>query len=203
MKLYKITIVVAVAAILVGCEKETTLKESVFVPDETNSGLPAYSEWGFNTFGAFIDRNIFLFSYSEIPLKIIIENDTTQFLFQGHTGGGYYEDNSLSLKIYFAELNLSEYGDLASFHNTEFILTSDNCRIELIENNQTKHPDIIIGSFVFNRVQNLYVDKRPEQIIISGYFSFNLLIDKVPVSISDGRYDIGIAEYNFFNLDTY
>ena len=42
------------------------------------------------------------------------------------------------------------------------------------------------------------VDKQQYEIILSGVFDFQALINNEPTSISMGRFDVGIANDNFF-----
>jgi hypothetical protein len=57
---------------------------------------------------------------------------------------------------------------------------------------------ILSGSLYFKRVQNLSVDKRPIEAILSGYFEFQAIIRDEPVTVSEGRFDLGIGSDNFF-----
>jgi hypothetical protein len=57
---------------------------------------------------------------------------------------------------------------------------------------------IISGQFYFKRAQYLRVDKKPSEVILSGTFELQARINGELVSISDGRFDTGISDSNFF-----
>lgn len=67
----KFIYILAIAATLCGCFKESDLKKSIFIPDPDDSRLPAYTEWGYNTFGAYFDRDIFIYTDNTTPFKLI------------------------------------------------------------------------------------------------------------------------------------
>ena len=58
MKNNLIKITIGLAIILASCSKEFELDKSVFIPDKDYPDLPAYTEWGYNTFGALYDRDL-------------------------------------------------------------------------------------------------------------------------------------------------
>ena len=70
MKTYILIILRLIAAFLTSCKKENELKKSVFIYDPENIDLPEYSEWGYNTFGAYYDREIFVSTDEAVPAKI-------------------------------------------------------------------------------------------------------------------------------------
>jgi hypothetical protein len=59
--------------------------------------------------------------------------------------------------------------------------------------------NILSGELTFKRAQNLLVDEKQVEVILSGYFEFKALIDNEPVTISNGRFDVGISPDNFYN----
>src|SRR4051812_346745 len=77
------------------CSEDHVLSQSIFVEDKLNQGLPAYSENGYNTFGAYYDRAPFI-SGQKIPLKVIAEKEETSFTFIGMIG--YSEEVSITFK---------------------------------------------------------------------------------------------------------
>ena len=58
---------------------------------------------------------------------------------------------------------------------------------------------IIDGELYFKRVQHLLVDKRSVEAILSGYFQFKTLVDGKPITLSNGRFDVGIGYENFYS----
>ncbi len=89
------------------------------------------------------------------------------------------------------------FEDLVSLDQLTMDLTSSNSKVEI-----TDYPlqtvKVLAGTFRVNRAQRLFVDDKLEEVILSGEFEFQGLIDNVPVSVSNGRFDVGINSGNFF-----
>ncbi|MBN2165234.1 MAG: hypothetical protein JW717_03055 [Marinilabiliaceae bacterium] len=65
---------ISILFLLASCTSDYELEESIFVADSEFPELPEYSEWGYNTFGAFYDRKHFVSNNSEVPVKVILTN---------------------------------------------------------------------------------------------------------------------------------
>lgn len=99
-------------------------KKSIFLPDADFPELPEYSEWEYNTFGAYYDRQAFISNNVEVPVKVIHENNKTSFVFTGQKGVGYYANsNSFSITLTLSDFNPATYADLMVLHNTTLELT--------------------------------------------------------------------------------
>jgi hypothetical protein len=72
------------------------------------------------------------------------------------------------------------------------------CIVEMTGSFITKPVQILSGSLYFKRVQSLSVDKQHIEAIVSGYFEFKAIINDKPVTISEGRFDLGIGSDNFY-----
>ncbi len=186
--------------IITACSKDHELQKSIFIPDPDFPELPQYSEWGYNTFGAYYDREAFISNSNVVPVKVAVTNDTASFIFQGQSGGNYYyETNQMSMKISLAGFIPSNYTELIVLNDSTINLQNPDCRVYITKNNITYAANILSGSLQFKRAQNLLVDKEQTEVILSGYFEFTALINNEPVAISDGRFDVGIGTSNFFN----
>lgn len=181
------------------CESDTDLTESVFVADSENPELPAYTEWGYNTFGAIYERSVFLYNEDEIPLKIIIENNELVFVFQG-VEGSYYGDE-MTLKFAMPSSNIESYEDLITFNSTVVDLTGDGCSVKMVSNDYTGALDIIDGEIDFVKSQKVLIDDEEKGIILSGTFYIKFILDELPVTMSNGRFDFGVNNAIFYNLD--
>ncbi len=192
---------IAVLFLFAGCSKENELKNSVMIYDEEYTDLPAYSEWGYNTFGAYYDRAVFISNYEAVPAKVIVTNDEMSFLLDGQNEtlyeNGDYAEMSVTFKM--PGFTPANYSDLLVLNDTIFDLT--NPAYELIVSIDTINytADILSGEFNFKRAQNLLVDTKQIEVILSGYFEFKALIDEKPVTVSNGRFDVGIGTDNFYN----
>lgn len=170
-----------------------SLKKSIFINDVENPGLPIYSEWGYNTFGAYIDRQTFVSTDNNFT-KIIVNSDTLHILLKG-----VMNEKFASIKFSFKGYPIADYTNLELLNNVSINIKSENCIVELTEGTTSKVLKIIEGKFVFKRVQNLYVDKLYTKSIISGVFNFKTFFGNEPVAISNGRFDLGIGYENFYN----
>lgn len=193
--LYKI-LYFSMAVFFVSCAQNDAieLSRSVFINDPSNPGLPVYSEWGYNTFGAYIDRQVFVSESNELPTKIIVNNDTLKIQFRGRI-------NNLpaTLRIWLIGYNPLDYKQLTILDNRVVNLKSENCIINFTENNVTKTLPIIEGEMHFVKVQNLYIDKELTRTILSGRFQFKTFSSNEPIAITNGRFDFGIGYENFYN----
>ncbi|MBI4647991.1 MAG: hypothetical protein HY738_15750 [Bacteroidia bacterium] len=172
--------------------KENELKKSVFIYDSEYPDLPAYSEWGYNTFGAYYDRDIFVSNNDIVPAK--------SFILDGQKGVSDY-DNSKEMIMTFDLSGLSpeQYSNLIILNDTIFDLENPLYKV-LVSIDTIKYTaNILSGELTFKRSQNLLVDKKQVEVILSGYFEFKALIDDEPVTISNGRFDVGISPDNFYS----
>ena len=55
---------------LLSCGNDAELRKTVSIPDTQFPELPQYSEWGYNTFGAYYGRQPFVSNDNEVPLNI-------------------------------------------------------------------------------------------------------------------------------------
>ena len=178
------------------CQKfeDFSLSSSVFIDDPYFPGLPIYSEWGYNTFGAYIDRKPFTSSMSELPMKMIVNSDTMHMIFRGKMEG-----NPVDLKFSIKGFNPQTYYDLAGLDNTSINLKELGRAVTLVIGNTTTELNLIEGELIIQRVQRLYVDEELSRSILSGYFNLKTFLNNEPIAISHGRFDIGLGYENFYN----
>lgn len=186
------------------CEEEYDLEKSVLIYDKDYNDLPAYSEWGYNTFGAYYDRKVFISNNYEIPLKVISYDNSTTFIFKGEINNpadnsyNSYYNEEMSMKLSIENFKLETYNDLLLFNDTTIDLSHPDCSIVITIDNDIFETVIISGEFEFKKVQNLTVDNEPVEIIMSGLFDYQFLLNEEPISVSNGRFDIGIGDENFY-----
>lgn len=178
------------------CSKEYELQESVFIEDPYSPGLPMYTEWGYNTFGAYFDRDVYT-QGSAVPLKVISRTTGTTFQFLGVVQSDF-EDIDVQLEFKFSDFRPGEYTDLIDLHDTTINLLDTNSVVSIKIGGDAKSTELLNGELIFKRAQNLYVDTYLEEVILSGYFHLQVVIDSIPVSIDDGRFDMGVGSRNFF-----
>ncbi|MDR0830768.1 MAG: hypothetical protein LBN95_11765 [Prevotellaceae bacterium] len=198
MKKYFILITIF-ALVLSACSSERELDKTIFIPDEENIELPAYTEWGYNSFGANYERGYFVVSNDIVPCKILYRNDSLQFFLNGISSVNNQRE-PMTLAFIFPFENIEIYTDLLKLHNTLIDLKSDDCVVKMINGNDEKILEILNGKLHFKRTQLLKIDDVPNRIIISGIFELNFLKNDFPQSISDGRFDLGITSNLFYSF---
>ncbi len=184
------------------CSKETELKKSVFIPDKDFPDLPAYTEWGYNTFGAYYDRELFIYTEYDVPAKIINNGGKTSFLLKGRKRGPdyYYDYNPVSMSISFDLYGFDPvtFTDLLSLNDSIVDLTGEDFKMVVTIDTVKHEEQIMSGTLWFKRAQHLVVDKNQVEVILSGEFDFSALVNEEPISITLGRFDVGIGRDNFF-----
>ncbi|MCF8380319.1 MAG: hypothetical protein K9H49_12115 [Bacteroidales bacterium] len=197
MKISKfIYLILVLSVFLSSCEKmeDFSLSESVFISDPYYPGLPIYSEWGYNTFGAYIDRKPFTSTDDDLPVKIIVNTDTMHITLRGRMNG-----QSIDLKFSIKGHSPAHYYDLTELDSLTFNLKESGRAVTLKIGNETTNLTIIEGELMIKRAQQLYVDEDSMRAILSGYFNLKTFLDGEPVAISYGRFDLGIGYENFYN----
>lgn len=197
MKTLKI-LSIALPFLLMGqaCEKmdDFYLSGTVFIEDPYYPGLPIYSEWGYNTFGAYIDREPFVSNQDDLPVKVIVNTDTLHIIMRGRMGG---RDMALTFSV--KGFSPETYYDLTVLDDTIINLKESGRAVTMKTDEETLELELIEGELMINRVQRLYVDEDLSRTIMSGYFQFKTFLDNEPVAISQGRFDLGIGYENFYN----
>jgi len=190
-----------IVLIFIGCSKENELKKSVFIYDPEFTDLPEYSEWGYNTFGAYYDRQVFISNNELVPAKIVVSNNSMSFILDGQKEGPDYYGNYTEMSMTFKLPGFSpeQYDNLAILNDSTFDLKNPAIQVLVSIDTIEYLADILSGELNFKRAQNLQVDKKQVEVILSGYFEFKALINNKPVTISDGRFDVGIGPDNFYN----
>jgi hypothetical protein len=190
----------AILFVLFACDSDYELKQSVFIEDAAYPGLPRYSEWGYNTFGAYYGRDHFISNETAVPLNVIHEGNITSFEFNGQLGKRYSAglDNAFSMTLTYEGFNPESYEDLIELNNVILDLKDAPHTLVFKDGAGAYQAEILSGRIHIKRAQHLLVDKRPTQVILSGVFEMQVKINGYSVTISDGRFDIGVSPDNFF-----
>lgn len=193
-RLIFMTIVILTA--IVSCEEmeDFDLSETIFIEDPYYPGLPIYSEWGYNTFGAYIDRKPFISTSDDLPAKIIVNSDTLNLILRGRMAS-----ENVDLKITIKGFSPTTYMNLTELDNTTFNLKESGRMVTLKIGDETTVLNLIEGDLEVKRVQRLYVDEVATKTIISGYINLKTFLNNEPIAISHGRFDLGIGYENFYN----
>lgn len=201
MKKYLFIVVIAVSFLNSCTKDDPQMDRTIFIPDPIDNRLPAYSEWGYNSFGAKSDRNYFLASDDIIPCKIMYKDGMLNFSLSGYFDysnyGGLVET---TMTFVFPIEQIHEYTDLLTLNGKTIDLASPDCEVTVTQNGTIDTLNIIDGELQFRRAQKLSIDDQPNRVILSGVFDFRYLdkTDEFPVSVSDGRFDLGINKNLFY-----
>jgi len=190
----KINLFIIIGILLSSCETGDVMDRTIFIPDENDSQLPAYTEWGYNSFGAQYERNYFLASNQIVPCKMLYNNNQLQFSLIGTVNYG----GNMTLSFIFPFAQISEYKDLVQLNKTEIDLSASDCTVKISENNNDTVLNILEGKLYFKRAQLLSIDDVVNRVILSGTFEFRFLQNDFPATMSNGRFDMGITKNVFY-----
>jgi len=171
---------------LAACESD--IDRMIFLPDENDANLPAYTEWGYNTFGAKYEKEYFVSSNEFVPCKIIRRGEQLQFVLIGEK---HY--SKMNLSVTFPFHGIQKYQDLVALNGLKLDLTNCDVSITFGENEPTPL-SVISGELYFKRVQVLRIDEVENRALLSGTFSLQFWKNDLPETISDGRFDVGIND---------
>lgn len=196
----RILYIVFLALTLMGCSRESDLRKSIFIPDPENPDLPAYTEWGYNTFGAYINNDLFLYADNEEPLMITATNSYVEFMFTGYRGEAWHEGTKTKLYIQTSKILPTTAEDLASLNGKAVNLADPASAVYISYNGTKTKLTKLNGTIVFDRVQRIIIDKKYTQMILSGHFDLSgeIGVGGTSVRITDGRFDSGIREFTNF-----
>lgn len=181
-------IVLCVFFMSTSCEDE--MSRTIFIADENNPSLPAYTEWGYNSFGAIYERNYFVVSNGVTPCKITYQNGRLNFYLIGKIYQGSYTE--MVINFSFPSPPMNDYTDLVNLNKTTIDLLNNSCtvKIEISGNEDVITP--LSGNLTFKRTQLLKIDGEENRVILSGVFELRFIRKGRPETISDGRFDLGI-----------
>ena len=204
-------IMIAAVSLLTACDGDENLERSIWISDPDDSGLPKYTEWGYNTFGAQMGRTYFVSCWKETPCTMEWHDtdSTLEFTMNGciayqndlsRSGYMYYKDNDMSLTMIFPfDSVIDSNKKLYLLDGKDIDLTASGVKVLVKQNDNPmgEVTDIRDGKLCFKRVQMLYIDEKFEEAIVSGTFEIRYVKDGEKTRMSDGRFDFGITP-NFF-----
>jgi len=176
--------------LLSSCSSEQ-MDRTIFIQDEDDRNLPAYSEWGYNSFGAEYERDYFLVSNKIVPCKIIYSNNQLQFLLSGNIT----ERTKMSLLFMFPSPEIPNFKELTQLNDYKINLADSTTTVTIRQDGKIDEViNVMEGSLYFKRVQLLSIDDKVNRVILSGLFDIRFLQDSFPAAISNGRFDVGITK---------
>ena len=195
----KYILIILLPAILCSCI--APMDETVFIPDKEDGNLPAYTDRGYNSFGAVYERNYFTVANNIVPCKIICRNGMLNFSVSGRIGSGYYSSGkemtltfSFPISLIGESGSMNKYKDLMVLHQKEIDLTDASCEVTMTKNYHTENLTLLSGHLFFKRAQLLRIDDKENRVILSGTFDMRFLRNDLPEVMSNGRFDFGITD---------
>jgi hypothetical protein len=189
----KYCLLLLTGAMIASCSTES-LDRTIFIPDENDFRLPAYSEWGYNSFGAQYERDYFVASRLVFPCKILYSSGMLHFSLNGYISS----NKAMTLLFSFPMAQMGSFKDLVQLHDMEIDLCADDCTVKIFMDNNETILDIVKGSIHFKRAQLLTVDNKVNRVILSGVFDLQFWQNIFPTTISNGRFDLGIDQKVFY-----
>ena len=189
--------ILLIITLLSACSKDV-MDRTIFIPDENDYNLPAYTEWGYNSFGAEYEREYFLASNSIIPCKITYHDNQLQFALSGIITGYYWKTTTLSF-IFPPSTPMPDYTDLVKLDGVKINLTDNGCMVKMEQDGDETTLTVVEGELYFKRTQLLSIDDKVNRVILSGTFDLRFLQNNQPSYLSNGRFDLGITKNVFYS----
>jgi len=186
---------VLILLIMTSCFGKSELEKSIFIEDPQDPSLPVYSELGYNTFGAHYDRSIIVSNDYQVPMKVVNHMGVTTFTFTGQRDS---YASAFSIQFSINGLGPKSYSDLISMDNVTLDLTSPTCNVVVNDGGNVQAVQILDGTLIFKKARDLKVDNLLTEIVLSGTFEFHAIINQLPVTMSKGRFDVGVDYENFY-----
>ena len=191
-----ITIILLLSSL--SCDDVYEMEETIFVPDENNKNLPAYTEWGYNSFGAMYERMYFFATKTIVPCKILYQNGIMTFTLTGRIGSNHSSGSSgEEMTLYFSfpvDEAVNSYKDLMMLHQKRINFTDSSCNVKMVRKSVDEDITVLSGSnLFFKRVQLLRINDKENRAILSGTFELTFLRNQLPEVLSYGRFDVGIT----------
>jgi hypothetical protein len=191
------------------CGEYYEMEETIFVADANDKNLPAYTEWGYNSFGAIFERRYFFSTNDIVPCKITIQDGMMTFALSGRTGvrnpqsQNYYSsstsnENTILLFTFPVAEPMNVYQDLLTLHQKKVDLTDVSCELKMLNNSNLEDITLLSGNLFFKRAQLVRINDKENRVILSGTFEFAFLRNQLPEIMSEGRFDVGIAHLFVF-----
>ena len=198
MKKYIIILLAVLAT--TACSK-SDFKETQYIPDPDYPGLPVYSAMGYNTFGAYINQNVFYCNQNGRPFYLVADRDNlTMTLYGWHNG------NNLNMVFTFpidSTYHLEDYHSLLALDGKNFTIdmVPTSCNVRMEGPYAPNIESIYSGYIKFEKVQQVIVDKTDAEVVVSGKFQFRAFTsDGTRIDVTGGRFDLGVDNAKFVNF---
>ena len=194
-------IIIAMALLAMTACSKSDFKETQYIDDPDFPGLPIYSEMGYNTFGAYINEQVFYSIGSNRPFYLVADRENlTMTLYGWHNG------SNLNMVFTFpidSTYHLEEYHSLLALDGKNFRIdmVPTSCNVRMEGPYAPNIESIYSGYIRFEKVQQVIVDKTDAEVVVSGKFQFRAFTsDGTRIDVTGGRFDLGVDNANFVNF---
>lgn len=196
-------IIAATLLVMTACSK-SDLKETQYIEDPDYPGLPIYSDMGYNTYGAYINEQVYQVSTSygsNRKFYLVADREGLSMTYYGWCNG---RDLSMVFTLPIdTTYALGDYHDLRYLDGMSFAIdtTDTSCRIKMEGQYAPELASIYSGRISFDHVRQVVVDKEDKELIVSGKFQFRALTPEGErIDVTGGRFDLGVDNTNFVNF---
>jgi hypothetical protein len=196
MKIIHVIWLFLIVSVVGGCVGDPDLHRSIFVRDKQYPDLPQYSEWGYNTFGAYFNDDVFV-SGDYLWEPASVTQGETAMVLSFHGEKRIKGKDTTDMIMYFNITRSSPRYDqfLFSLNDSVIDLAATSNQVLIMSDTALYPVTINIGALHFKRVQNLIIDMQPMETIFSGTFEFQGIMNGYPLSVTLGRFDVGVNYY--------
>jgi len=160
---------------------------TVLVPDPTDPQLPAYSETGLNTLGAYYN-NMFWTSNNNRSGSIAVGYRADSIVVGLRGAPGIYE-----VKFLIPKHTIGRLEDLVFLNDSTFDLSNTDYKVKI----DNELINVQSGSLSIKRCRKLVINTAVSGVIISGTFDLSGTRSNGPVTLRKGRFDLVVANDDF------
>jgi len=194
-------LIIAVALIVMNACSKSDFKETQYIADPDFPGLPIYSEMGYNTFGAYINQNVFYCNQNDRPFYLVADRDNLTMTLYGWCNNDNF--NMVFTLPIDTTYHLEDYHSLLALDGKSFTIDTvpTSCIVKMEGRYAPEIESIYSGYIKFEKVQQVLVDKADAEVVVSGKFQFRAFTpDGTRIDVTGGRFDLGVDNANFVNF---
>lgn len=204
MKTKRLFIVLSILSIFFGCSKlndyiPDITDDLIFIRDEYYPMLPAYTESGYNTFGAMYEKQYFVVTKNIVPFRMQYEKGNISMILSGTVKSeNSISKSDMAISFIFPFDECNSYEELLKLHNTKINLAAADCQVkQQIGIYSEDVLNVVEGELFFRRAQNLNIDDQKMAVVLSGTFWIKFRVGNQYFVIKNGRFDLSMNE-NYF-----
>lgn len=191
------TIISAITT-LTACSEDSDLEGVIWIDDAEYDGLPAYTELGYNSFGAYVNNRTFSSGkhYDESKMQFRSDENTLTFTLKSPEYYSYYSTFH-TLSFTFPYKHITKYTELKSLNNKTIDLADTSVIVSAtIYTDENNYDNVTLniekGTLHFKHSQMLFVDEDMVEAIVSGTFEFDATAsNSTAYEVRHGRFDMG------------